>query len=102
MPVEVPVDGRVIVTALLFTEDLHRQDLDVGQLRFRAALPQSAAERHPPLGVIDQQVEQDERFFQAASRRPQLRVSLIRAEKTREWGIIWSSIMSPFSAISRP
>src|SRR4051794_21072721 len=70
MPVEVPVDRRVIVTALLFTEDLHRQDLDVGQLRFRAALPQSAAERHPPVGVIDQQVEQDERFFQAASRRP--------------------------------
>jgi hypothetical protein len=28
MPVEVPVDGRVIVTALLFTEDLHRQHLD--------------------------------------------------------------------------
>src|SRR3954465_14727270 len=40
MPVEVPVDGRVIVTALLFTEDLHGQHLDVGQLRFRAALPQ--------------------------------------------------------------
>ena len=56
MPGEVPVDGRVIVTALLFTEDLHRQDLDVGQLRFRAAVPQSAAERHPPEGVIDQQV----------------------------------------------
>jgi hypothetical protein len=28
MPVEVPVDGRVIVTALLFAEDLHGQDLD--------------------------------------------------------------------------
>src|SRR3954452_13299670 len=28
MPVEVPVDGRVIVTALLFTEDLHGQHLD--------------------------------------------------------------------------
>src|SRR4051794_40397691 len=70
MPGEVPVDGRVIVTALLLTEDLHRQDLDVGQLRVRAAVPQSAAERHPPVGVIDQQVEQDERFFQAASRRP--------------------------------
>src|SRR3954469_23238239 len=68
MPVEVPVDGRVIVT--LFTEDLHRQHLDVGQLRFRAALPQSTAERHPPVGVIDLQIQQDERFFQAASRRP--------------------------------
>ena len=56
MPGEVPVDGCVIMTALLFTEDLHRQDLDVGQLRFRAALPQSAAERHHPVGVIDQQV----------------------------------------------
>ena len=38
MPGEVPVDGRVIVTALLFAEDLQGQDLDVGQLRFRAAL----------------------------------------------------------------
>jgi hypothetical protein len=56
MPVEVPVDGRVIVTALLFAKDLHGQHLDVGQLRFRAALPQSAAERHDPVGVIDQQV----------------------------------------------
>jgi hypothetical protein len=54
MPGEVPVDGRVIMT--LFTEDLHRQDLDVGQLRFRAAVPQSAAKRHDPVGVIDQQV----------------------------------------------
>src|SRR3954467_7950894 len=70
MSVEVPVDGRVIVTALLFTEDLHGQDLDVGQLRFRAALPQSTAERHPPVGVIDQQVEQDEGFFQAHGRLP--------------------------------
>ena len=56
MPVEVPVDRSVIVTALLFAEDLHGQDLDVGQLRFRAAVPQSAAERHDPVGVIDQQV----------------------------------------------
>src|SRR5918994_2059956 len=42
VPVEVPVDGRVIVTALLFTEDLHSQDLDVGQLWCRATLPQAA------------------------------------------------------------
>src|SRR3954452_6195644 len=70
MPVEVPVDGRVIVTALLFTEDLHRQDLDVGQLRFRAALPLSTAERHDPVGVIDLQIQQDERFFQAHGRLP--------------------------------
>jgi hypothetical protein len=48
------VDGRVIVT--LFAEDLHGQDLGVGQLRFRAALPQSAAECHDPVGIIDQQV----------------------------------------------
>jgi hypothetical protein len=68
MPVKVPVDGRVIVT--LFTEDLHGQDLDVGQLRFWAALPQSTAERHHPVGVIDLQIQQDERFFQAASQRP--------------------------------
>ena len=33
MPVEVPVDRSVIVT--LFAEDLHGQDLDVGQRRFR-------------------------------------------------------------------
>jgi hypothetical protein len=33
-------------------------------------LPQSAAERHDPLGVIDQQVYQDERFFQAHDRLP--------------------------------
>ena len=46
MPVEVPVDGRVIVTALLFTEDLHGQDLDVGQLW--TALPQPTAQRHRP------------------------------------------------------
>jgi hypothetical protein len=64
------VDGCVIVTALLFTEDLHRQDLDVGQLRCRAALPQSAAERHDPVGVIDLQIQQDQRLFQAASPRP--------------------------------
>ena len=70
MPVEGPVDGRVIVTAPLFAEDLQGQDLDVGQLRFRAALPQSAAECHDPVGIIDQQIQQDERFFQAASRRP--------------------------------
>src|SRR4051794_4807487 len=41
MPIEVPVDGRVIVTALLFTEDLHHQDLDVGQLW--TVLPQPTA-----------------------------------------------------------
>jgi hypothetical protein len=64
------VDRSVIVTALLFAEDLHGQDLDVGQLRFRTALPQSAAERHHPVGVIDQQIQQDQRFFQAASPRP--------------------------------
>ena len=56
MPVEVPVDRSVIVTALLFAEDLQGQDLGVGQLRFRAAVPQSTAERHDPVGVIDQQV----------------------------------------------
>jgi hypothetical protein len=52
MPVEVPVDRSVIVT--LFAEDLHGQDLDVGQLR--AAVPQSTAECHHPVGVIDQQI----------------------------------------------
>jgi hypothetical protein len=64
------VDRSVIVTALLFAEDLHGQDLDVGQLRFRTALPQSAAERHHPVGVIDQQIQQDECFFQAHGRLP--------------------------------
>ena len=71
------------MTALLFAEDLQGQDLDVGQLRFRAALSQSTAERHPPVGVINQQIQQDERFFQAAPEVPmdKLRVSPIRAEK---------------------
>src|SRR3954454_7903538 len=70
MPVEVAVDGRVIVTALLFAKDFHGQDLDVGQLRVRAALPHSTAERHNPVGVVDQQIQQDERFFQAHGRLP--------------------------------
>jgi hypothetical protein len=32
VPVEVPVDRGIVMTTLLFTEDLHRQHLDVGQL----------------------------------------------------------------------
>jgi hypothetical protein len=56
------------MTTLLFTEDLHRQHLDVGQLW--AALPQPTAERHHPVGVTDQQIQQDECFFQAHGRLP--------------------------------
>ena len=70
MPGEAAVDGRVMVTALLLAKDLQGQDLDVGQLRVRAALPQSTTERHDPIGIIDQQIQQDERFFQAPGRLP--------------------------------
>jgi hypothetical protein len=36
---------RRTVTALLFAEDPHRQHLEVGELRFRARVPQPTAER---------------------------------------------------------
>ena len=67
VPGEVPVDRGVVMTTLLFTEDLHRQHLDVGQLW--TALPQPTAERHRPVAIIDEQIQQDQRFFQAASPR---------------------------------
>jgi hypothetical protein len=65
VPVEVPVDLGVVMT--LFTEDLHGQNLDVGQLW--TALPQPTVERHRPVAIIDEQIQQDQRFFQAASPR---------------------------------
>src|SRR5688572_13314499 len=58
------------VTARLFAEDLHRQHLDVGELRFRAAVPQPTAERQYRASVIDQQRPQDQRSFQAHGRLP--------------------------------
>jgi hypothetical protein len=66
VPVEVPVDRGIVMTTLLFTEDLHRQHLDVGQLW--TALPQPTAERHRPVAIIDEQIQQDQRFFQAHGR----------------------------------
>src|SRR3954452_15869814 len=91
MPSEVPVDRRVIVTALLFAEDLHRQHLDVGQLRFRAALPQATVGRHHPVAIIDQQIQQDQRFFQAHGRLPKTPWTDLPcaspAPKTRESGV---------------
>jgi hypothetical protein len=65
VPIDVPVDRGGVMTPLPFAEDFHRQHFDVGQLRFWTALPQLTAERHHPVGVIDQQIQQDKCVFQA-------------------------------------
>ena len=75
------------MTTLLFTEDLHRQHLDVGQLW--TALPQPTAERHRPVAIIDEQIQQDQRFFQAHGRLPKTPWTDLRraspAQKPENW-----------------
>ena len=85
------------MTTLLFTEDLHRQHLDVGQLRFWTALPQPTAERHHPVAIIDEQIQQDQRFFQTYGRLPKPPWTNLRraspAPKTRESGLSIGTIL---------